>query len=98
MSNDHFATGPNVRAFRAARRAILLSCLFAAALVSGCAHRWDMVLTNGARVTNISKPKREGDVYVYKDVAGNVRHISAGRVLDIGPHTEKNSVAGSLQE
>jgi len=72
----------------------LLPWLFSAALLSGCAHRYDILLTNGTRVTNVTKPviNRSAGVFTYKDVAGNEHKVNAGRVVDIGPHSEKNDL------
>jgi hypothetical protein len=72
----------------------LLACLFSAVLLSGCAHRYDIMLTNGSRVTNVTKPvlDRSNGVFTYKDVAGNEHKVNAGRVVDIGPHSAKNEV------
>jgi hypothetical protein len=83
--------------FKAAR---LPACVVAAALLAGCAHRYDMTLTNGIRVTNVTKPvlDRQVGVYTYKDVVGNVKHVSAGRVVDISPHSSKNTTPGTLQQ
>jgi hypothetical protein len=77
----------------------LLPLLFSAALLAGCAHRYDMTLTNGVRVTNVTKPilNREEGVFTYKDVAGNVKHINSGRVVDIAPHSNKNTTPGTFQ-
>jgi hypothetical protein len=70
----------------------LMLSLLAAVLLSGCAHRYDIMLTNGGRVTNVTKPvlDRETGVFTYNDVAGHEHKISAGRVVDIGPHSKKN--------
>jgi hypothetical protein len=59
-----------------------------------------MTLTNGVRVTNVSKPvlNREAGVYTYKDVAGNVKHVNAAHVVDISPHSNKNATPGTLQQ
>jgi hypothetical protein len=72
----------------------LLLLLFFAMLFQGCAHRYDIMLTNGSRVTNVTKPvlNRETGTFTYKDVAGNEHKLSAGRVVDIGPHSSKNDV------
>jgi len=77
----------------------LLPWLFAAALLSGCAHRYDITLTNGSRVTNVTKPVLDRDigVFTYKDVAGHEHKLHAGRVVDIGPHSNKNSPSGPGQ-
>jgi hypothetical protein len=82
------------------RWAKLLPCLFSAALLAGCARHYDMILTNGTRITNVTKPKlyRDAGAFYYKDVAGNIHHVSAGRVVEIKPHSEKNTTAGTLQQ
>jgi hypothetical protein len=90
-------TGP-ARTIGFLKRAGLLPALLCAALLGGCAHCYDMTLTNGERVTNVTKPvldKQKG-VFTYKDVAGHLHHISAGRVVDIGPHSSKNTTPGTL--
>lgn len=71
--------------------------LAAALLVTGCAQHYDMVLTNGIRVTNVTKPVLNDDnaTYTYKDVAGNVRHVSESRVLEIKPHSRHNADVSS---
>jgi hypothetical protein len=77
----------------------LLPWLFSAALLSGCAYRYDMTLTNGGRVTNVTKPvlDRDTGVFTYKDVAGNVHHLNAGRVVDIAPHSDQKIAPGPMQ-
>lgn len=54
----------------------------------GCAHRYDMLLTNGVSIANVSRPvlNRDAGVYVYKDSLGQMREIPAGRVVEIAPH------------
>lgn len=77
----------------------LLPWIFSAALLTGCAHRYDMMLTNGARITNVSKPifsKEEGAFY-YKDVTGKIHHVSSGHVVEIKPHSGKNTTPGTVQ-
>ena len=73
--------------FAGSMKRLFLSAL-AAGLLTGCAHRYDMQLTNGVLISNVSKPvlDRQNGVYIYKDVAGNKRYVSAGRVTEIGPH------------
>jgi hypothetical protein len=77
----------------------LLPWLFSAVLLAGCAHRYDMTLTNGTRVTNITKPilYRDEGAFYYKDVAGKVHHVSAGHVVEIKPHSSKNTTPGTIQ-
>jgi hypothetical protein len=93
------AESRSVQGFHFPIPAKLLPWLFAAALLTGCAHRYDMTLTNGLRLTNVTKPvlDRESGVYTYTDLNGRVRHVFAGRVVEIGPHSSKNNVPGSLQ-
>jgi hypothetical protein len=69
---------------------IVFICL-GAGLLTGCAQRYDMTLTNGVHLTNVSKPAFDHDngVYSYKDVTGAQRYINAGRVVEIKPHSNK---------
>jgi hypothetical protein len=69
----------------------VLPLLVTMLLLAGCAHHYDMTLTNGVRVTNVSKPvlNPESGMYTYKDVAGTVRHVSQSRVLEIKPHSRQ---------
>jgi len=75
----------------------VLPMLAAVFLLAGCARHYDMILTNGIRVTNVTKPvlNTEEGSYTYKDVAGNVRHVSQSRVLEIKPHSRGGDVPGS---
>ena len=63
-------------------------------LLTGCAHRYDMTLTNGVRVTNVTKPvlDQESGQFIYKDVAGSEHQVNAGRVLSIQPHSRHAEV------
>jgi Bacterial protein of unknown function (DUF903) len=77
----------------------LLPWVFSVALMAGCARSYDMTLTNGTRITNVSKPefhKDEGAFY-YKDVTGKVHHVNSGRVVEIRPHSSKNTTPGTVQ-
>lgn len=60
-------------------------------LVTGCAHRYDITLTNSVRLTNVSKPvlDRATGVYIYKDVKGQEHKIMASRVVQIDPHSQR---------
>ena len=88
------------RVFPGFKWAKLLPTFFCAALLAGCAHRYDMTLTNGTRITNVSKPEfhRDEGAYYYKDVTGKVRHINSGHVIEIKPHSGKNTTPGTLQQ
>jgi len=85
--------------FRGRASARLAPWLLSAALLAGCARHYDMTLSNGTRITNVTKPvlSREAGAFYYKDVAGKVHHVSSGRVLEIKPHSEKNTTPGTLQ-
>jgi hypothetical protein len=50
-------------------------------------------LTNGIRITNVSRPllDRDQGIYTYKDVTGQSREVSAGRVVEIEPHSNKQA-------
>jgi hypothetical protein len=69
----------------------LFAGLAALLLLTGCAHRYDVTLTNSMRLTNVSKPvlDRSAGVYVYKDASGKEVRISASRVVAIDPHSSK---------
>ncbi len=51
---------------------------------TGCARKYDMKLSSGVTITTFSKPKLtpQGD-YVYKNRAGQMESIPAGRVREI---------------
>jgi hypothetical protein len=70
---------------------LVLPGMAALLLLAGCAHRYDITLTNSVRLTNVSKPvlDREAGVYLYKDVTGKEHKIMAGRVVQIDPHSSK---------
>jgi hypothetical protein len=56
---------------------------FSLLVLSGCSHQYVMTLTNGTRMPTASKPKLEGGSYYYKDAAGRIASIPAGRVREI---------------
>jgi hypothetical protein len=83
------------------RKLVKILPLFSStALLAGCAHRYDITLTNGVRLTNVTKPvlHRDDGVFIYKDVTGKEHHVNAARVVDIGPHSNKNTIPGTLQQ
>lgn len=95
MVSAHFA-----QTFLQRKGARLLPWLFSAALLTGCAHRYDITLVNGERVTNVTKPQlnRSEGVFYYKDVRGQEHHVFAGRVVDIGPHSGSHVPPGTIQQ
>jgi hypothetical protein len=72
---------------------IILPSLAALVLLCGCAHRYDVMLTNNMRITNVSKPMldRSAGVYVFKDINGKERKIMASRVVEIDAHSRKSA-------
>jgi hypothetical protein len=70
---------------------VILPGMAALVLLAGCAHRYDITLTNSVRLTNVSKPllDRSAGVYVYKDVNGQEHRINASRVVEIDSHSSK---------
>jgi hypothetical protein len=70
----------------------VIPLLVTALLLAGCAQHYDMMLTDGVRVTNVTRPvfNAETGQFTYKDVAGNVRRVSQARVLEIKPHSRQN--------
>ena len=88
----------SAQGWRGSSAAKILAWLFSATLLEECAHHYDITLTNGERVTNVTKPilDRDSGVFAYKDVAGQVHHLSAGRVVEIDPHSSKNTTAGTF--
>ncbi len=71
--------------------------LVLALLLSGCARHYDMTLTNGVRVTNVTRPvlDEENNTYTYKDVAGTEHKVSQVRVLEIKPHSHKKDLVNN---
>ncbi len=61
--------------------------LFAAAVLTGCAGRYNMTLTNGNIITTRGKPKLDDTkrVYLYKDSQGRPGSVPVFRVQEIEP-------------
>jgi hypothetical protein len=72
---------------------LLFPSLAAVLLLAGCAHHYDLTLTNGIRVTNVSKPilDKNAGTYTYKDASGQERQIPASRVVEIDAHSSSRS-------
>ena len=62
-------------------------------LLSGCASRYNIRLTNGTVVTSKGKPKlnEEGSAYKFTDLKGEKVTLPAGRVREIYPASEGSS-------
>jgi hypothetical protein len=80
---------------RSMRRALnpptLLALLLAAAALCGCARRYDLVLTNEGRITNVRDLKRspDGGSYSFVMADGTTHKIPASRVRYTYPHGDK---------
>jgi hypothetical protein len=75
------------------KNALLL--LLATVFLAGCMHNYDLTLINGMKITRVSKPKydKKNGVYTYTDITGAKKTISALRVVEIAPHSDKQSNA-----
>lgn len=69
--------------------ALLLGTL----LVGGCANRYVITTTHGAKLVTASKPRLVGSMYVYKDANRQPVEISTMRVRQIEPYSR--AAAGS---
>ena len=54
-------------------------------LLTGCAHKYVIKMSNGIKLTTASKPKLRHGYYTFKDAAGNVNRVPESRVLEIEP-------------
>jgi len=94
-NKDSMSTIERISAAGAVRRVLSartwFSLLLAASVFCGCV-RYDMTLTNGAKVTNVPKPVRskDGSYYTIKMNNGQTYIIPAGRVVNIAPHGDTN--------
>jgi hypothetical protein len=97
LSRSNF---PLAQGFHRCKPARLLPWFFSAALLAGCARRYDITLINGERVTNVTKPilNRDRGAFYYKDVTGQEHHVFAGKVVEIWPHSNKNIRPGTVQQ
>jgi uncharacterized lipoprotein YajG len=75
----------------------ILLLLLSSVVLAGCMHNYDLTLVNGKKITRVSKPKlnKETGVYTYEDVRGEKKHISAARVVEIAPHSDKKVIPGA---
>ena len=54
-------------------------------MLTGCASRYVITLSNGSQVVTAGKPKLVNGYYVGKDTRGNPVEVSAGRVREVAP-------------
>jgi len=75
----------------------ILLLLLSSVFLAGCMHNYDLTLVNGKKITHVSKPKlnKQTGVYTFKDVKGQTNSISAARVVDIAPHSDKKVIPGA---
>jgi hypothetical protein len=61
--------------------------LLVAALCSGCATQYSLVLTNGEVITSRGKPRFDAEKggYIYKDSSGQSNFVFAGKVREVEP-------------
>jgi hypothetical protein len=78
-------------------KTICLLVLLVPLLLTGCAGRYVMTLTNGNRITTKGKPKVNGDVYVFTDYKGHPGSVPTGRVREIAPASMASSPLSSGQ-
>ncbi len=64
-----------------------LAILLVATALAGCRTRFDVTLTSGMKITNVSRPKLEpqSNFYYFKDAAGQMHSMPASRVSVIEP-------------
>jgi hypothetical protein len=101
MSFEYYSSGTAPRCARSLHGptvAKLLPWFLSAALLTGCARRYDILLTDGTRVRNVTRPVKNKDTGMlnYKTVDGTVHSKSAARVVEIVPHSDKIAPPGSF--
>lgn len=64
---------------------------------SGCARRYVITTTSGAKVVTASKPRLVESRYVYKDAHGEKMEISVLRVRVIEPYSKEAEGRGILR-
>ena len=63
--------------------ALALTLLVIQTLLCGCAHQYLMKLDSGGQILSYSKPKKQGDRYLYTSNTGAKLMISQNRVVRI---------------
>ena len=65
----------------------VLSAALGILLLTGCAQRYNVTLTNGNTITTRSKPRlnAERSAFIFKGPSGQEMVIPAGRITEISP-------------
>jgi len=73
--------------------------LVSLAILTGCSSGYDITLSNGNRITGVSKPRlnKETSMYEFKDAAGHPQSVHSMRVRQIGPHGDSDLDPGSFK-
>jgi len=70
---------------------IVVLTLLSLFIFTGCARRYNIVLTNNHTISTTSKPKlnKTGDAFVFKDQTGKLAALPAGSVKTIEPQSHR---------
>ena len=71
------------------KRFVLLA-VAAVGLLTGCAHRYVVTLSNGTQLTAIGRPRLVDGNYVFKDASKRPVYVPSGRVREIAPASMAN--------
>lgn len=75
------------------RSLLTLGLLAVMAAAPGCARRYVITTTTGARIVTASKPRQVESKFVYRDASGEKVEINALRVRLIEPYSKKSAGA-----
>ena len=67
------------------KKPVFLFLFLLVVTLSGCTRHWMITLNNGSQISTNGKPRRQGASYVFKDISGVERRVSAGSVAEIAP-------------
>jgi hypothetical protein len=94
MSNEEntlFAGSSPAKRTNIVKMKNVLLLLLGSVLLAGCMHGYDVTMVNGMVLTHVSKPRfdKEEGVYKFTDARGKKQTVSAARIVEIAPHTNK---------